>query len=91
MGADVEGATALVETLAHLRPEDFPGDFPLDVMLHTSAASGRRGLEDMKALIRVYHANGGAAIHFNVISVEELKAQITQDALDARIYFALLR
>lgn len=74
MGVDVEGATALVETLAHLRPEDFPGDFPLDVMLHTSAASGRRGLEAMKSLIRVYHANGGAAIHFNVISVEELKA-----------------
>ena len=73
MGADTEGVTALVATLAHVDSLDVPADFPLDVMLHPSAVHGQKGLDTMKAIVRRYHANGGCVVHFNVFSAEELR------------------
>ena len=73
MGADTEGATALVNTLAALDSSKWPGDFPLDVMLHPSTVEGERGLELMRTLLDVYFANGGLQIQFNVVSAEELR------------------
>ena len=72
-GADTEGMTALVNTLSHIDGLDVPGDFPLDVMLHPSAIHGQKGLEAMKTMIRLYHANGGCIIHFNVFDANELR------------------
>ena len=73
VGADTEGATALVTTLASLDARDFPGDFPLDVALLPSASSGEKGVEVMKAIVRTYVDNGGVVIQFNVFDAEELK------------------
>lgn len=73
MGADTEGATALVNTLASASVVDLPGDYPLDVMLHPSACAGQAGLEAMKTLVRVFHANGGSVVQFTVFSAEELR------------------
>ena len=73
MGADTEGATALVNTLASASVVDLPGDYPLDVMLHPSACAGQSGLEAMKTLVRVFHANGGSVVQFTVFSAEELR------------------
>ncbi len=75
MGADTEGATALVMTYAGSGTSalDLPGDYPLDVMLHPSACEGERGLEAMKALVRIFHRNGGSVVQFTVFSAEELK------------------
>jgi len=50
----------------------FPGDFPLDVMLHPSAVRGEEGLAAMQALVRVYMEQHGMAIHFNVFDAETL-------------------
>ena len=73
MGADTEGVTALVETLAALDSTDFPGDFPLDVMLLPHTVAGDKGLEMMKSIVSQYHENGGFVIQFNVFDVDELR------------------
>ena len=73
MGADTEGATALVATLASSDTTVLPEDYPLDVMLHPSVCAGQKGLEVMKALVREYHKNGGGVIQFTVFSAEELR------------------
>ena len=73
MGADTEGVTALVNTLGVLDSSKWPGDFPLDVMLHPSTSEGERGLALMRTLLGVYYANGGLQIQFVIVSPEELK------------------
>ena len=73
MGSDTEGVTALVATLGSLDSRKWPGDFPLDVMLHPSSADGEKGLELMRTLLDVYFANGGVQIQFVVVSPEELR------------------
>ena len=73
MGADTEGATALVNTLAASDVTKLPGDYPLDMMLHPSVCAGQKGLELMKALVRQFHKNGGSVIQFTVFSAEELR------------------
>jgi formate C-acetyltransferase len=73
MGADTEGATALVATLAASDSTKLPGDYPLDLMLHPSVCAGKKGLEVMKALVQQFHANGGSVIQFTVFSAEELR------------------
>ena len=73
MGADTEGVTALVATLASLDSLDLPGDFPLDVMLLPYTVAGEKGLETMKALLFQYYANHGLMMQFNVFDAEELK------------------
>ena len=77
MGADTEGATALVATLASSDATKLPGDYPLDMMLHPSVCHGEKGLKAMRSLVEVFHRNGGSVIQFTVFSAEELKdAQI---------------
>ena len=73
MGADTEGATALVSTLAASDVTKLPGDYPLDMMLHPSVCSGDKGLMLMKTLVRQFHKNGGSVIQFTVFSAEELR------------------
>ena len=73
MGVDTEGVTALINTLSALDSMDFPGDFPLDVMLLPYTVSGDNGLEVMKVLINRYFDNGGFVIQFNVFDAEELR------------------
>ena len=73
MGADTEGATALVATLASSDVTKLPADYPLDMMLHPSVCSGEKGLQAMKALVRLYHKNGGSVIQFTVFSADELR------------------
>ena len=73
MGADTEGATALVNTLASSDVTKLPSDYPLDMMLHPSVCMGDKGLQAMKALVREFHRNGGSVIQFTVFSAEELR------------------
>ena len=73
MGADTEGATALVATLAASDVTKLPGDYPLDMMLHPSVCSGEKGLMLMKTLVQQFHRNGGGVIQFTVFSAEELR------------------
>ena len=72
MGADVSGVTALVKSVTRLDSAGFPGDFPLDVLMHPATVRGQDGLSAMRTLVRVYHAQGGIAIHFNIMDAEVL-------------------
>jgi len=72
-GADTEGATALVSTIAAIDPADMPMDLPLDVMLHPSAVVGDKGLDVMRVLVERYHANGFTLIQFNVFDANTLR------------------
>ena len=74
MGADTEGATALVCTAASLDACDLPGDFPLDVGLLPSSVTGEKGLAAMRTLIENYFGNGGLVIQFNVVDAATLRA-----------------
>ena len=73
MGADTSGVTALVRSALAADSASFPGDFPLDVMMHPSAVKGADGLAAWRKLIRVYFAGNGVAIHFNIFDADELK------------------
>ena len=73
MGADTEGATALVATLAASDVTKLPADYPLDMMLHPSVCYGDRGLKLMRTLVEIFHRNGGSVIQFTVFSAEELR------------------
>lgn len=72
-GADVSGVTALIESALRIDSGCFPGDFPLDVMLHPSAVAGGEGLAAWRTLIRTYMAGNGLAIHFNVFDAATLR------------------
>ena len=71
-GMDRNGLTALIRSLAALDPIDFPGDFPLDVMLHPATVAGDDGLNAWKALLRQYLAHGHA-VHFNIFDAQTLR------------------
>ena len=72
-GADTEGVTALINTVAAIDPADLPMDLPLDVMLHPSAVAGEKGLDVMRVLVEQYHARGFTLIQFNVFDADTLR------------------
>ena len=73
MGSDINGVTALVRSVLSVDAASFPGDFPLDVMMHPSSVKGADGLAAWRRLIRVYFAGNGVAAHFNIFDASELK------------------
>jgi len=73
MGMDRNGVTALIRSFLTADAASFPGDFPLDVMMHPSTVKGADGLAAWRRLVRVFFAGNGAAVHFNIFDAEELK------------------
>ena len=73
MGSDINGVTALVKSALSVDAASFPGDFPLDVMMHPVSVKGADGLAAWRRLLRVFFAGNGAAVHFNIFDAEELK------------------
>ncbi len=72
MGMDLNGVTALVKSVTRLDPALFPGDLPLDVMMHPATVRGPEGLAAMRGLLNTYFAKNGLAVHFNVMDAETL-------------------
>ena len=72
-GADTEGVTALVLTMKSMDSIDWPGDFPLDVMMLPYTVSGEKGLEAMATVVREYFECGGTVVQFNVFDADELR------------------
>ena len=73
MGADTEGATALILSVANLDARDLPSDFALDVALLPDTVAGEKGLLAMRTLIEQYFANGGLVIQFNILDPKTLR------------------
>ncbi len=71
-GMDKNGVTALINTVAKLKPDLYQESFCVDVMLHPSAVAGDEGLDIMQALIFTYLKSGGMAIQFNVLNAKTL-------------------
>ena len=72
MGMDTNGVTALVKSVTRIDSAMFPGDFPLDVMMHPTMVQGEEGLAAMRCLLNVYMKKHGIAIHFNVFDADVL-------------------
>jgi formate C-acetyltransferase len=64
--------TALIKSVTRIDSALFPGDFPLDVMLHPATVQGVEGLAAMRILLKTYMAKHGIAIHFNVFDADTL-------------------
>ncbi|MBQ7178176.1 MAG: hypothetical protein IJS08_12240 [Victivallales bacterium] len=80
MGSDINGVTALIKSVLSVDAASFPGDYPLDIMMHPSSVKGADGLVAWRQLLRVYFAGNGVAVHFNIFDTDELrKAQETPE------------
>ena len=80
MGADTNGITALIQSITAIDSAYLPGDYPLDAMLHPSAAQGDDGIEALKGLLFAYFKQNGIVIQFNIFDAEDLeKAQQTPE------------
>lgn len=73
IGADRNGATALILSALKLQPTMFTESFCVDVMLHPSSVQGNDGLIVMKGLLDVYLINGGMSLQFNVFNADMLR------------------
>jgi len=71
-GMDTKGVTALVKSLSHLDSAWFPGDYPLDMMMHPATVRGADGLAAMRSVLFSYMRNNGVAMHFNIFDAETL-------------------
>ncbi len=72
MGMDTNGVTALIRSATTMDSAIFPGDFPLDLMLHPASVQGEDGMQAMKSLVRTYFRRHGMAVHFNIFDPETL-------------------
>ncbi len=72
MGMDKNGVTALIKSVTKIDSALFPGDFPLDVMMHPATVQGNEGLNAMRSLLKTYMDKHGIAIHFNIFDANVL-------------------
>lgn len=80
-GADREGATAHLLSVAGLDTLSTPNGSIVDIDLHTSAVRGESGLRAMTAALKTYFRLGGFAVQFNVLNADILrKASADPDA-----------
>lgn len=70
-GADIEGLTALLNSVARLPLHRITGG-PLNVRLHPSAVKGDDGLKMFAIALDTYFKKGGMQIQINVMSREQL-------------------
>lgn len=66
-GADREGATAHLLSVAALDTSRTPNGTIVDIDLHESAVRGGNGLRAMAAALKTYFRLGGFAVQFNVL------------------------
>jgi formate C-acetyltransferase len=72
-GADINGTTAHLRSVAALDASRTPNGTIVDLDLHHSAVVGDDGLDAMLGALRSYFALGGFAVHYNVLNSEVLK------------------
>lgn len=72
-GADKEGATAHMRSVASIDSTNTPNGSVLDLDLHISAAEGQSGLHALVAGLRTYFELGGFAVHYNILDAQTLE------------------
>ena len=74
IGCDVEGAAGLIGSVTKLDHSRFADGSVLDMMLPVSSVAGDFGTGFMENLFRTFCRKGGAFMHFNILSPQELRA-----------------
>ena len=74
IGCDTNGVAGLVESVTKLDYSRFANGSVLDVMLAQASIQKEVGTAYLETLFQTFRARGGAFMHFNVLSAEELKA-----------------
>ena len=74
VGCDAGGVTAYLSSVTRFDGARIPNGCVADAILHKSAVAGAEGLVAMRGLLDYYMTEGGSAMHFNVLTVEELRA-----------------
>ncbi len=73
-GADKEGATAHLISVARLDTSKTPNGAIVDIDLHSSAVRGENGINALVTSLKTYFELGGFAVHYNVLDTNILKA-----------------
>lgn len=74
IGCDVEGAAGLIGSVTKLDHSRLADGSVLDMMLPVSSVAGNLGTKFMENLFRTFCSKGGAFMHFNILSPQELRA-----------------
>lgn len=74
IGCDREGIPGLLESTGKLDYTLFADGSVLDIMMTPRHTAGPEGIRLIVSIIRKFFADGGFAIHFNVLSPETLRA-----------------
>jgi len=72
-GADKEGATAHLLSVASIDASNTPNATIVDIDLHSSAVKGENGLKTLLASLKTYFELGGFAVHYNILDTDVLK------------------
>lgn len=72
-GADREGATAHLLSVASIDASKTPNGTIVDIDLHSSAVQGKNGLNTLFSTLKTYFELGGFAVHYNVLDTAVLK------------------
>ena len=72
-GADKDGATAHLLSVARLDTSKTPNGAIVDIDLHSSAVKGENGINALVTSLKTYFELGGFAVHYNVLDTEILK------------------
>ncbi len=72
-GADRDGATAHLLSVASIDASKTPNGAIVDIDLHSSAVLGENGLKTLVSTLKTYFELGGFAVHYNVLDTEILK------------------
>lgn len=73
-GADKEGATAHLLSVASIDATRTPNGAIADIDLHASAVQGASGVKMLAAMVKTFFEQGGLSVHMNVLNTEVLKA-----------------
>jgi formate C-acetyltransferase len=71
-GADRDGATAHLLSVASIDTSKTPNGTIVDIDLHSSAVRGENGLKTLFSTLKTYFELGGFAVHYNVLDTEVL-------------------
>lgn len=72
-GADKEGATAHLISVAAVDASKTPNGSIVDIDLHSSAVRGKNGINMLVSALKTYFEMGGFAVHYNILDTEVLK------------------
>ena len=71
-GADKEGATAHLISVARIDTSKTPNGAIVDIDLHSSAVRGENGLVALLTSLKAYFGLGGLSVHYNVLNTDIL-------------------